>query len=49
MKNYKEPIDKSAPYRTTGFGPIKAPAKTETGLKSRTVRSGSDLRVKGGK
>lgn len=49
MKNYKEATDKSAPYRTLGYGMIKAPTKTDCKTKSEKTKSDADLRVKRGK
>lgn len=49
MKKYKEPIDKSSPYRTLGANMVKAPVKQTNEPKSGFIKSSDDLRCKGGK
>ena len=43
MKN-KKTTDKSAPYRTLGLEPIKAPVKQSGEPKSGVIRGNGDLR-----
>ncbi len=45
MKRQNQTIDKSAPYRTTGFGKISAPEKPKSEPKASKIK-GEDLRGK---